>query len=719
MYQDNISMEVEQCNETSPITKLEWSGHECEDEPSVSATNETNKVPSSCLPPRKKRYTSDCWKHYARILVEESKNTYRVKCIHCGAEFVYRAANGTSAMRKHLKTCKEFSRNVDKKRRFFFAPYKMEGGNKAGGDTNISNILPTRQFDQDRCRHMLARFIILDEQHFSLVEHVEFRDFITELQPLFKHISRFAVARDCMKLYLSERTCLKTYFDKFKSRIALTTNTWSSIQNLNYLCLTAHFIDENWKLHKKIISFEVMHSYKGREIGKIVWRCIFEWGIEKKVSTITMDNASSNDIAIDYLKEKLSRERALIFDGNVLHMRCTAHLLNLIVEDGLTTVRESIKRIRDMVWYVSSSPMRAEAFQSCIEIERITYKDSICLDVATKWNSTYLMLDTAIKFRKAFERMEEDYLSFPNELDHDLPRDEDWENVIILCKFLKQFYDAINRMSRSSFVTSHYCFEEMAILYKYLKDAANVSDPKFRAMGTKMKEKFDNYCGSLDQVNMMVLIAAVLDPSKKLEYVTFCYRQICDDESRVNDMRDKVKNALKHLFEFYEQYFIASSNQNSDVQSLGANNSGSNVHGNEDNKYDMRVWRTVWRTTFLNSMEKLYNDNKSELDRYLEDKSEDVPDLDLLMWWKTTSSKYKILSLMAREVLSIPVTAVGSESAFSTSGHVLDGFRSSLTPKVVEALICTQDWLKAVHAPINVEECIEDAEKFELGDMDD
>lgn len=74
---------------------------------------------------------------------------------------------------------------------------------------------------------------------------------------------------------------------------------------------------------------------------------------------------------------------------------------------------------------------------------------------------------------------------------------------------------------------------------------------------------------------------------------------------------------------------------------------------------------------------------------------------------------------MAREVLSIPVTAVGSESAFSTSGHVLDGFRSSLTPKVVEALICTQDWLKAVHAPINVEECIEDAEKFELGDMDD
>lgn len=49
----------------------------------------------------------------------------------------------------------------------------------------------------------------------------------------------------------------------------------------------------------------------------------------------------------------------------------------------------------------------------------------MCLDVATRWNSTYIMLDTAIKLRKAFERMEEEDLFFLREIDNDAPQDED------------------------------------------------------------------------------------------------------------------------------------------------------------------------------------------------------------------------------------------------------------------------------------------------------
>ena len=63
------------------------------------------------------------------------------------------------------------------------------------------------------------------------------------------------------------------------------------------------------------------------------------------------------------------------------------------------------------------------------------------------------------------------------------------------------------------------------------------------------------------------------------------------------------------------------------------------------------------------------------------------------------------------------MTTVASESTFSTSNRVLDGFRNSLTPRVVEGLICTQDWLKAVRVPINVEKCIENVDKFESGKL--
>ncbi|KAL8531032.1 hypothetical protein ACS0TY_007879 [Phlomoides rotata] len=59
--------------------------------------------------------------------------------------------------------------------------------------------------------------------------------------------------------------------------------------------------------------------------------------------------------------------------------------------------------------------------------------------------------------------------------------------------------------------------------------------------------------------------------------------------------------------------------------------------------------------------------------------------------WKVNSPRFPILSEIARDVLAIPISTVASESTFRTGGRVLDAFRSSLTPKVVQSLICGQD----------------------------
>lgn len=70
---------------------------------------------------------------------------------------------------------------------------------------------------------------------------------------------------------------------------------------------------------------------------------------------------------------------------------------------------------------------------------------------------------------------------------------------------------------------------------------------------------------------------------------------------------------------------------------------------------------------------------------------------------------------MARDLLAIPVSTVASESAFSTGGRVLDRFRSSLTPRTVEALICTQDWYRDDDVDLNVEELVAELENIESG----
>ena len=62
---------------------------------------------------------------------------------------------------------------------------------------------------------------------------------------------------------------------------------------------------------------------------------------------------------------------------------------------------------------------------------------------------------------------------------------------------------------------------------------------------------------------------------------------------------------------------------------------------------------------------------------------------DILDWWRVNSSRYRVLSQVARDVLEILVFIVASVSAINTGGHVLDPFRSSLSLNTVEALICT------------------------------
>lgn len=69
-------------------------------------------------------------------------------------------------------------------------------------------------------------------------------------------------------------------------------------------------------------------------------------------------------------------------------------------------------------------------------------------------------------------------------------------------------------------------------------------------------------------------------------------------------------------------------------------------------------------------------------------------EFDVLTWWGN-DFKFPTLRKIARDVLSIPVSTVASESAFSTSGRVVTPHRSKLHPKTVEALMCARSWLLA------------------------
>ncbi|XP_062083411.1 zinc finger BED domain-containing protein DAYSLEEPER-like [Humulus lupulus] len=86
---------------------------------------------------------------------------------------------------------------------------------------------------------------------------------------------------------------------------------------------------------------------------------------------------------------------------------------------------------------------------------------------------------------------------------------------------------------------------------------------------------------------------------------------------------------------------------------------------------------------------------KSELELYLEEKLIPRTDefFDICNYWKVTGLKYPVLNMIAKDIFSVPISTVASESTFSTGGRHVGSHRARLHPSTLEALICTQNWL--------------------------
>jgi hypothetical protein len=160
----------------------------------------------------------------------------------------------------------------------------------------------------------------------------------------------------------------------------------------------------------------LVKGYRGEDIGKSLEICLAEWGIDK-VFTITVDNASANNNAVKYMRWVLNESKGCFAEGEYLHMQCAAHIINLIVGDGLKEIDKSIQCVRAAVKFIKCGISRLVKFKKYAELAKVQCKAFLNLDICTQWNSTYLMLNATQKYHKAFERYSDDDPYFTLELE--------------------------------------------------------------------------------------------------------------------------------------------------------------------------------------------------------------------------------------------------------------------------------------------------------------
>ncbi|KAK4593439.1 hypothetical protein RGQ29_017518 [Quercus rubra] len=293
--------------------------------------------------------------------------------------------------------------------------------------------------------------------------------------------------------------------------------------------------------------------------------------------------------------------------------------------------------------YVRGSQGRKKSFYESVKQMDLDGKKGLRQDVPTRWNSTFLMLQ----------------------------------------KVLGCFLRSTLVFSGTKYPTANLYFPQVFIVYFTLKKESDNEDEYMRKMVDQMLVKFEKYW---IEFSVVLAIAVVLDPRYKLPFIDWCYQKLYGHASSLQYLKVREK-----LFALFGEYV-----SNVPTPSTSSGMAGQATQETEEQYANEGSLSMMQEFDSFHSMDVGRQAQKTQLELYLDEPRMDRnAKLDILAFWKGNEFRYPELAAMARDILSIPISTVASESTFSVGGRVIDQFKSALKPDVVEASVCTRDWLYA------------------------
>lgn len=196
---------------------------------------------------KKRKKISKAYSDFIEVtLNEKTQGGTKLQCIHCKG-FLSKSSTGTTShLWNHLNRCLQKKIHTEKQKKLQFQPTNSKFEMKPLSDG---------RYDHAKQREAVAHWILMDEQPFNVVENYGFSFMLSINQPQFEKISRAMARKDVIDVYEMEKKKLQLML-KGINMISLTTDIWKSkVQKISYMCVTGHFVDSQWQLHKRVLTY--------------------------------------------------------------------------------------------------------------------------------------------------------------------------------------------------------------------------------------------------------------------------------------------------------------------------------------------------------------------------------------------------------------------------------------------------------------------------------
>jgi hypothetical protein len=520
----------------------------------------------------------------------------------------------------------------------------------------------------------LTRWIVQTYQPLNACENQSFRDMCRSLSMKAPYIGVYKVK----SLLSKETACLRVKLRTILQGpdVSITTDAWTSCNNVTYITCTAHFVDQKtWLLHHFPLG---LFKKSGTSLAEDVVRTVEGIWLSYNINYSNITCIVTDTEATMVKAARIFSSKAQQAGSQVSWHGCIDHLLNLITKIAFKDFAESdgaMNEARELVGHFSSSSQAEEILLS----KQIPGSAVKCIqDVTTRWRSTYSMCECLLRLRPYFSLMEAE-----GQLKKNLTNTQ-WMVVKDTTALLEPFMCAQRLLEGESYITiSMIAF----IVWKIRRGLLNAiasqeSSQHVVHLARKMNSRFEEQWGCGDPgtvatehltegprrrpkgIPRLALVASLVDPRFKFgpgfsefdkTYIWNIIRQMMTyiavganqrEEAPILEEGEQQQRPRASLVDvmFIELNQMA-------MEEHAANAGDDVIKEDEDvvNRVDAELLLYKW-------------------EQHLPLKKDDGSFNNPLDWWRLKEQQYPLLAAIARKVLAIPATSAPSERVFSVAG---------------------------------------------------